>query len=282
MAWTVGAERHKQLAGGWAHAVPETLQRKWFFKRLSFDPDTGAETLLFRHSAGLRSPAAGYHTVFEESFLLEGGIYAYEDSPQVPNPYTAGCYFFRPPGWVHDSEMMSEEATLILRMVSGHDARLASEWDLIGRNVLLPIAEAVEPRGYIRCLQSKELPWISAAEFIAMHEWAIDLTYAPKERLWFKLLSQDKPTGASTVLIKMARNFNLPTAGAYTTSQELFVVEGECTIGERLLRRGAYSFRPAGYVEGPIEAQSDVIIFCRFGGQVVRDDAALGDTDQLV
>lgn len=278
MPWLPGAERQKRLTAPWAHAGPELLQQRWFFKELRIDDQTGAVTLLFKHRAGLCFPGAGYHPTFEEAFLIEGAIKAFEDSPFVPNIYKKGYYFFRPPGWVHDSEILQE--TLILRMTDGHDARPSTEWQNIGRNLLLPINEAVEPRGYLRCLNSNDLPWVTAFEFVSRHGWDIDFTYVPKDRLWFKLLSKDRNTGAMTALIRMDERFILPTAGWYTVSQELYLVEGEVLIGEHALRRGGYVYRPEGFVEGPVEAAKDSVLFCRYGGTVKRNEAALKEVDR--
>lgn len=278
--WTVGAERQRRLTAAWVHHGPEWPQQKWFFKELSSDDETGAATMLFSHSAGLVYPTAGYHPSFEEAFFIDGEIKAYEDSPDVPNVYKAGYYFFRPPGWVHDSEIGAERNTLILRMTSAHDSRPATEWANIGRNALLPIEQAVEPRGYIRCLNTNDLPWLPAYQFVAVHRWGLDLTYTPHHRLWFRLLSKDAQTGAATLLARLDEHFLLPTAGRYTVSQELYVVSGELRVGDHTLTAGCYVYRPAGYVEGPIEALADSVVFCRYGGGVRREDARLQDVDR--
>jgi hypothetical protein len=229
MSWLAGAERQRQLGPGWAHAGPELLQQRWFFKELSADDQTGAVSLLFRHTAGLIFPAAGYHPVFEEAFLIEGAIKAFEDSPFVPNIYKKGYYFYRPPGWVHDSEILQE--TLILRMTDGHDARPSTDWLNIGRNLLLPMDRAVEPRGYLRCLNSNDLPWAGAYEFLSTHGWDLDLTFVPKQKWWFKLLSKDRNSGAASLLIRMDERFILPAPGSYSATQEMFVLAGELLIG---------------------------------------------------
>ena len=133
LPWTVGGRASRALARGRVQHGPELVQQKWFFRELSRDDETGAETLLFRHTGGLCYPAAGYHSVFEEAFLLEGEIRAFEDSPDVPNVYKPHYYFYRPPGWIHDSEIAAIKDTLILRMTGGQDSRIAAEWDRIGR-----------------------------------------------------------------------------------------------------------------------------------------------------
>ena len=280
LAWTVGAERHAKLTGGWVQPGPELVHQKWFFKELSQDDETGAATMLFRHSGGLCYPAAGYHPIFEEAFLFEGEIKAFEDSPDVPNIYKRHYYFYRPPGWIHDSEIAATKETLILRMTDGHDARVSVDWDRIGRNALLPGEGAVEPRGYIRCLNTDDLPWIAAYEFIATHRWEFDLTYVPKDRLWFRLLSKDPQSGAATVVMRMDEGFLIPTAGYYTVTQELIVMDGELAIGDRRLGIGSYTYRPAGVVEGPVEAVRDSVVFCRYGEKVRRVETPLQDVDK--
>ncbi|HEV8713756.1 MAG TPA: hypothetical protein VGX03_13130 [Candidatus Binatia bacterium] len=279
--WTVGAERHRHVKGGWVQPGPEYLQQLWFFKELSIDDETGAATMLFKNKAGLCSRAAGYHPVTEEAFFIEGEIRAFEDSPFVPSIYKSGHYFFRPPGWVHDGDILKQ--TLIFRAVSGHDARISCDYLDIGRNkLLLSTADAVEPRGYLRCLNSNDLPWINSFEFVSEHNWEIALEHTLRDRLWFKLLSKDRNSGAATGVVRMDEEFILPTAGFYTSPQELYILEGELTIGNHVLHRGSYVYRPRGFVEGPIRAIQDSVILFRYDARVQRIETSLQDVDQDV
>ena len=113
-----------------------------------------------------------------------------------------------------------------------------------------------------------------------MHRWELDLKFVPKERWWFRLLSKDPGSGATTVVMRMEEGFLIPTAGHYNVTQELLVLDGEIAVGDRRLAKGAYSYRPAGVVEGPVAAARDSTVFCRYGGTVQRLDAALGDIDK--
>ena len=281
LPWTIGAERHAQLPGGWIQPGPELVHQRWFFKPLSQDDETGAATMLFRYSGGTCYPAAGYHPVFEEAFFVDGQVRAFEDSPAVPCIYKKDFYFYRPPGWIHDSEIAAEQDTLILRMTGGHDARVPTEWDRIGRNALLPIEQAVEPRGYIHGLDTSQLPWVSAYEFMTVNGWEFDLKHVPKDRWSFRLLSLDPHTGSATVVMRLEKGLRVLTAGYYTDTQEMLVLEGDLAIGGRPLTRLSYVYRPAGVVEGPIEV-ADTLVFCRFGARVKRIEAPLADVDKHV
>ena len=102
-------------------------------------------------------------------------------------------------------------------MTGAQDSRPATEWANIGRNMLLPIEEAVEPRGYIRCLNTNDLPWIPAFEFVAVHQWELDLTYTPAHRLQFRMEVFNAPNRANFGQPNPA--VDQPAGGAIGTAQ---------------------------------------------------------------
>lgn len=70
-----------------------------------------------------------------------------------------------------------------------------------------------------------------------------------------KILSLDASSGACTLLVEMSRNLSRLEKGFYTSDLEIFVLDGELKIGEKVLTSRCYGFIPAGMAYAPVETR---------------------------
>ena len=68
----------------------------------------------------------------------------------------------------------------------------------------------------------------------------------------YKTLSLDPDTGACTLKVKFNGGFKRPPGLSYS-DMELFVLNGEMTVGGKACREGHYFFVPAGVAMGAVE-----------------------------
>lgn len=72
-------------------------------------------------------------------------------------------------------------------------------------------------------------------------------------RAWTKTLSKDEETGARTMLIKYDPGFRQKKAGS-TWPADIYVLEGEMKVGNRLYQPHTFHYRPASVQYGPTES----------------------------
>lgn len=212
-------------------ADDETYYDSFGFQLLSFDEESGRQTKRERYKAGFAQHNYGYHRCSEEVFTL-AGEFRYPDSAELFRP---GCYVYRPPGWIHNGEVI-RDAQVIVR----HDARFSMVTgfpaDRIRTNALFADHEqAVGPRGFVVHVDANLLAW------------------RPVEPgCWVKVLSADAITGGRTVLVRLAPGYRSDQPRYCTTGEETFVVSGSLQIGEALLGPDHFLSRPRGVVFGAV------------------------------
>lgn len=104
------------------------------------------------------------------------------------------------------------------------------------------------------------------------------LTYAPNFKwarltvpnssgqAWIKVLGKDDETGAKAALVKYDRGFTMEK-GVSEVFSDCIVIEGEMSLGDKLLKKRGYYYRPAGAERGRIEALEDTTRFVITGGR---------------
>ena len=82
-----------------------------------------------------------------------------------------------------------------------------------------------------------------------------------------KILSFDKETGASTILIKYPKGFKDTTWYYHNVTEEIFVIKG-CSkmYGKEISGEGYYAYRPVGMVHGDMEVLEETIILVILSG----------------
>ena len=78
-----------------------------------------------------------------------------------------------------------------------------------------------------------------------------------------KMLSRDDRRGSLSVMINYPNGYK-NVAGYNEADQELFVLEGDLTIGDQKLTKYSYTFIPAGMAQGPISTRQGAVVLSFF------------------
>ncbi len=79
-----------------------------------------------------------------------------------------------------------------------------------------------------------------------------------------KTLSRDKQSGAVTMLIYYPAGWRNPQRGYHSGGEELFVLEGDLSIGGQTLTNRCYSYLPAGFAHGPVSTVNGALTLTFF------------------
>jgi Domain of unknown function (DUF4437) len=108
-------------------------------------------------------------------------------------------------------------------------------------------------RGFVGFINQGDLPW---KEF---------LVKGVASGLKAKTLSRDPKTGAVSLLLSYPPGWRSRADSNYHNGdEEIFVLEGDLTIGERTLTDRCYSFIPAGMTHGPISTRNGCLALTFF------------------
>lgn len=115
-------------------------------------------------------------------------------------------------------------------------------------------------RSWIEFVQSQHLPWTS--KVIGALRPGADA----------RELSVDADTGACSLLVRYPAGFEAP-GGALKVDDELLVIEGRLSIGERDFTEMAYAHLPAGHASGEWRSPSGAIVLEFFSAAPARAPA---------
>jgi hypothetical protein len=108
-------------------------------------------------------------------------------------------------------------------------------------------------RGFVGFINQQDLPW---------EEFRVK---GGVSGLKAKRLSRDPKTGAVSLLLYYPPDWrSRADSHYYTADEEIFVLEGDLTIGQRTLTDRCYSFIPAGMAHGPIGSKSGCLALTFF------------------
>ena len=79
----------------------------------------------------------------------------------------------------------------------------------------------------------------------------------------YKVLSLDTDSGANTMTVQFDAGYSQPPGFSYS-EQEIVVIEGEITVGDKVCRRGHYFFVPAGYALPAIKSESGALLLMMY------------------
>ncbi|HXN21751.1 MAG TPA: cupin domain-containing protein [Candidatus Dormibacteraeota bacterium] len=74
-----------------------------------------------------------------------------------------------------------------------------------------------------------------------------------------KILSRDEKRGAVTLLTYAPMRYVDQERGYHTADEDIFVLEGDLTIGDQKLLKYSYTFVPAGMVHGPVSSRGGAL-----------------------
>lgn len=253
MAWINGMDAYQTMEPafrenlGGDDAGRRAMLAKFWLRPLWIDPVTTRRIDHVRTEAGYLDLSEAYHDSVEEAYFRGGDCTLSAEGLQV-----AGDYFWRPPGWVHkawstggfdtiicmEGEVASEE--------SGRVSRVICADDHAGEQARDGVAGGIGPRGYVRHLESRFMPWRPVdASVVGL----------ASSRLVSKVLSSNVDTAACTVLVRAPEGWSEPLA---PSTRERFIVnvEGSITVDEQVLGECSLVHVPAGET-GPVVSAGD-------------------------
>jgi len=124
-------------------------------------------------------------------------------------------------------------------------------------------------RPWIEFVQSQLLPWQSK------HLNAVRAGAECRE------LSFDEETGASSLLVRYPAGWTCER-GALTVDEELFIIEGNLSIGEARFTDSSYAHFPAGYDAGTWIARRETVVLEFFSGRPARASSAVAFDERRV
>jgi hypothetical protein len=82
-------------------------------------------------------------------------------------------------------------------------------------------------------------------------------------------LRVENGTGAYTMLVRFPPGWSRPGAGHYRVHEEIFVVEGDLTVGDETYSTGDYAWLPSGYPRTGSASSGGAVVLARFSGPPV-------------
>ncbi|MBL8383274.1 MAG: cupin domain-containing protein [Burkholderiales bacterium] len=271
LPWESGLDYLKTLAPAFRDNLgpPDQVEAnfaKYWQKTLFLDPGTTRRIDLVRLAPGYRDLTHCCHDSVEEAYILGGEVRI--DGEGV---FTAGDYFWRPPGWVHHAaspagvelvlgfEGRSSESGAVTRAVCAPAAA--------GTNALFPADDerALGTRGRVRQVVSRFLVWQPGPAF-ARGEGP--LAGFDLERLAVRVLSRNPVGGQQTLLLRLAPGYRQAGRGAHGACLQALVLSGAVSLGERVLGPGAFMHRPAQAVEAPLASEGGALLYVKVDGRL--------------
>lgn len=111
-------------------------------------------------------------------------------------------------------------------------------------------------RPFIEYMQTQRLPWLDAG--------SVGLGVLGGAQV--RVLSEDRDSGACSLLVRFPAGWRRD-GGILTADEEVFVVRGALTIGERSYPRFGYAHLPAGYRSGTASATEGAIALVFYSGR---------------
>jgi hypothetical protein len=207
-------------------------------RTLFVDPETG-ERVVRSRATGFGGVTPRYHHSVEEAFLLAG-----RTDLRGEGVFAAGCYFWRPAGWVHASNPTEGRESLIFtigvneREASGPHTDVMCDLEQEGTNPLHESHEAaIGPRGWIRNLDSALVAW-QPGPLYAREQGPLDGFGV--ERVEVKVLSRNVHTGGQTILMRFGPGYTQQFEGSCSERLQLYVLSGALTLGRGSAQPGTY------------------------------------------
>jgi hypothetical protein len=246
------------------------VYKRYRQKRLWSDPKTTRRIDLHELDAGYADVTDAFHDSVEECFVLDGDLVLSGEGPLAKDGY-----FWRPPGWIHGARTTGGVRSLLsLEGLSAGDAsgpasrhiRPASD---AGTNALhTDMDEAIGPRGWIRCIDTRLVAWQPAQAFERTDGGSLE--GMDLARLWIKVLSRNSVTGAQTLLLKLGANYTESTGGSFVATHQFFVVDGSANLGDVTLGKGTFVHRPGGTRTGALSTSQSALLYLKSDGWLQR------------
>lgn len=216
--------------------LPETAARPGVAcKILSRDVDSGAVSVILRYPAGFEIAAAHYLDNDEEFFVLEGEVHLGE------TVYGPRAYAYLPDGYPRGPMRTPNGAAVLTFFEGPHQNVFGGEKTFDRRKLIAHIAVDRQSWG------DRVDPNVVGAGL---------------QKLMLRL---DERTGEQTWLLTMAAAPEETVAPLETHPhvEELFLLDGEISMPQGVLKQGAYFWRPGGIQHGPVGTRPGCACFFR-------------------
>lgn len=235
-------------------------------KRLWSDPVTTRRIDLIHLDPEYSDLTDAYHNSVEECFVLDGSCALTGEGVIHRHDY-----FWRPPGFVHSASTLEGfEALLSLEGLSTGDAsgptsRVIRPGNEAGTNRLRDqLDDAIGPRGWVRHLETNLVAWQPGPAFARAENGRLDDLDLP--RMSVKVLSKNPNTGAQSLLVRLSPMYRQTARGAYTSTQQFFLIDGSVEFDGQVLETKTFVHRPGGTSTGPMSCPDGAVLFLKSDG----------------
>jgi hypothetical protein len=230
--WTADRSRPFEADGAQGQA---------WVKILSRDPQTEAETLLYRLDQGWSAERVR-NTVYENLLVIDGEI---EVNGETLRKY---AFSYRPEG--HEVGPISTATGAIVIAIAGAPGELASKIPVDG-------------------LDTESMPWVKRHETeAALVDSSVVRSRAVTEaRYYIKMLRGDEENLDTYYLMRAVRGFQSDGVSSHEAPEETFVLEGcnvsydSVTDGRVISTRGSYCHRGPRSQHGFLTLVEDTLVF---------------------
>lgn len=249
----------------------EDLFSKYRQKTLFHDEATTRRIDLIDVAPGYRDLTNAYHDSVEECLVLSGSLQL-----DGEGEFSAGDYFWRPPGWVHAAATDSGFGALLMFQgldpfeSSGLVTRVIQPDNLAGTNQLHPHdpKAARGPRGRIVRQPTNEVVPIpgtlwSSTRHGQLSRWALD-------RCEMRVLSENKLAGGQSLLLTMRRGLIVEPL-AFDSAVDFFLIEGLVSLSDGPLLPTGFVHFPEDHREPLMEVLEDATVFLKSQGWMGLD-----------
>lgn len=216
-------------------------------KRLSYDPDSQAASVILRYPAGWAMEQEHHLDSDEELYVLSGELIFSGET------YGAGDYAYLPGGYPRTGMSAPDGADVLTFFEGAHV------------NVIGPAPDGFyDASKLVKRIPTRSVEWGSATD---------PKVKAPGvKRLG---LRKDAKTGETTWLLDIDETGMTGEVNRLETHpvvEEVFLLSGEMHMPMGVLREGAYFWRPAGIAHGPVGTRTGALGFFRCKGGPLTTD----------
>jgi hypothetical protein len=260
MTWVNGMDAYEAMEPafrenlGGDDAGRRAMLAKYWLRPLWNDPVTTRRIDHVRTDPGLLDLSEAYHDSVEEAFFRSGDCTLSAEGLQV-----GGDYFWRPPGWVHKAWTTDGFDTIlcmegeVASEGSGRVSRVICANDHAGEQVRDGTEGGIGPRGYVRHLESRFMPWRPVD---------VDVVGFASVDLVGKVLSSNVDTAACTVLVRARAGWS-ETLPAVARERFVVNVKGSVTVDGQTLGECSLVHVPAGDAGPLFSAAENVELFVK-------------------
>lgn len=241
----------------------ERVYALYWQKTLRIDSETSGRADLINLQGGYADLTLAYHDSVEECYVISGSFHL-----DGEGDFAAGDYFWRPPGWVHAAR--TQEGFNALLMLegerplegSGPVSRRIRPAEEAGTNALHSAASpaSLGPRGWVRCLPTGIMAWEPGIAFARGQGTLADFNV---DNCSVKVLSRNPMTGGQSLLWRLEPGYRQHKPAIHSGSWQMYVLEGQATMGEETLSTGSYFYSPAGAVDAPLSSDAGALLFVK-------------------